>query len=124
MNVSSRPRRSSALQGTTVPNAWRATLRRGRFLFSTYLLGALAASAADEVGQQLAENSQATIWCASSGWKIRPDLPVPTATAERAVVRAARNEAEAVQIVITPHANLSSLAVSVSAFAGPRAVHG
>ncbi|MCX7007427.1 MAG: hypothetical protein NTY53_09305, partial [Kiritimatiellaeota bacterium] len=84
------------------------------------LLCSVAGFAADTIGQKLAENAQATFWCASSGWKIRPDLPVPTATAERAVVRAARNETEAVQIIITPHTNLSALTVSISDFTGPQ----
>jgi hypothetical protein len=84
------------------------------------LFCSVSALAADNSGQKLAENAQATIWCASSGWKIRPDAPVPTATADRAVLRAARNESEAVQVVVTPHANLAGFTVTLGELTGPQ----
>lgn len=104
----------------SAPNRRR---RRPSFAWITaaqVLLCCVAASAAENIGQRLAENAQAAVWCASSGWKIRPDTPVPTATADRAVVRAARNEMEAVQIIVTPHASLAGLTVTLSDLTGPQ----
>jgi hypothetical protein len=82
------------------------------------LLCPLAHAAA--IGEKLVEVQQASIWWASSGWKIRPETPQPTATGALALVRAARNEAEAVQVIVTPRVNLAGLTVSVSDLAGPR----
>lgn len=82
--------------------------------------GTISAMGSEEVGQKLIANDQATVWWASSGWKIRPDTPLPQARAERASVQAARNEAEAVQIIVTPHTELTALTVHVSDFCGPQ----
>jgi len=93
-----------------------------QFLFTAAIAALCITSglAGEGSGQKLAENAEATLWCASSGWKIRPEAQIPTATAERAVVHAARNEAEAVQIILTPRTNLSALTVTVSDFSGPQ----
>ncbi len=88
--------------------------------FVQVLLLSASGIAADNIGTKLAEHPQASVWSASSGWKIRPDTPVPTATAGCAVIRAARNEAEAVQLIITPRTNLAGLTVSISELTGPR----
>ncbi len=54
-----------------------------------------------------------TLWSASSGSKIKPDSPAPQDKQEAIRVRAARNEAEAVQLVIRPAADLTGLSAAV-----------
>jgi hypothetical protein len=95
-----------------------ALLRRGCCLTAGLLAGLCSVSAAESIGEQLLETPQATLWWASSGWKIRPDLPVPSVTAERVLVRAARNEAEAVQVILTPRVTLTGLTMTVSDLTG------
>ena len=66
-----------------------------------------------------ASTEGAGLWWASSGWKISRDKPLPKATARAIMIRAARNEAEAVQLVIRPAAPLSSFTVHAGALTGP-----
>lgn len=54
-----------------------------------------------------------TLWSASSGSKIKPDSPAPQDKQDAIRVRAARNEAEAVQLVIRPAADLTGLSAAV-----------
>ena len=56
------------------------------------------------------------LWGASSGFKIFRDTPVPTAKAEALKLQAAANEAEAVQLVVTPTRDLADVRVET---AGP-----
>ncbi len=62
---------------------------------------------------------QAGLWWASSGWKISRGRGLPAAAGEALVIRAARNEAEAVQLVVQPVAGLKGLTVTPGALAGP-----
>ncbi len=62
------------------------------------------------------------LWWASSGWKISRDRPVPAKAGPAMLIRAARNEAEAAQLVIRPESPLRGLTVSMSDLAGPRGV--
>jgi hypothetical protein len=67
-----------------------------------------------EYGQKLpASNDKVTLWWASSGWKIHPDKSVPANAGEAIVIRAARNECEAAQLVVRPSINLKNLRVRV-----------
>ncbi len=59
------------------------------------------------------------LWRASSGWKIAQTRPAPTRQADAVQVRLARNEAEAVQFVITPQRPLTGLTVTAGDLAGP-----
>lgn len=59
------------------------------------------------------------LWRASSGWKIPRTRPAPTATAAAVELAMARNEAEAVQLVVRPTRNLSGLTVTTSDLIGP-----
>ncbi len=47
------------------------------------------------------------LWWASSGWKIGMTRPMPESSSPHAIVRAARNETEAFQLVVRPAADLA-----------------
>ena len=73
-------------------------------------------------GQRLpASTEQVGLWWASSGWKISQDKPLPSVTGQAIVIRAARNETEAVQLVVRPTFHLKDLTVRVLPIAGPGA---
>ena len=57
------------------------------------------------------------LWWASSGWKISPDKPLPKETSRAITIRMAKNETEAVQLVIRPTFNLKALTIHTSTFA-------
>ena len=72
-----------------------------------------------EMGTTVPGASDATlgVWTVSSGWKVpRLALPLPKARAERITLRAARNEAEAVQLVLSPAADLADVSVTAEGF--------
>jgi hypothetical protein len=62
---------------------------------------------------------QVGLWWASSGWKISRDKPLPRAKGQAIMIRAARNEAEAVQLVIRPTISLKALSVRAGTLTGP-----
>lgn len=69
----------------------------------------------DDYGERLtAAEAPVALWRASSGWKIPRFRRLPTATASAVRVATAANEAEAVQIVVTPRAALADARVSVA----------
>ena len=70
---------------------------------------------------QLLENraGKAGLWWASSGWKISPDKPPPTRPTSEIRIRAARNEAEAAQLVVRPAAAMKGLTLRPTALRGP-----
>ncbi|MFQ6036138.1 MAG: glycoside hydrolase domain-containing protein, partial [Sedimentisphaerales bacterium] len=54
-------------------------------------------------GEVLAESTeQVGLWWASSGWKISQDKPLPETKGPAIMIRAARNEAEAAQLIVRP----------------------
>lgn len=59
------------------------------------------------------------LWWASSGWKIPRDRALPGEKGEAVIVRAARNEAEAAQLVVRPAAALKGLTIKAGPLAGP-----
>ncbi|MFA6240253.1 MAG: glycoside hydrolase domain-containing protein [Candidatus Hydrogenedentales bacterium] len=59
------------------------------------------------------------LWAASSGWKVSQDRPVPNTATDALVVRAARNEVEAVQLVISPTVNVHNLRIMAASLNGP-----
>jgi len=61
----------------------------------------------------------AALWWASSGWKISRFRPPPTAVADAVRIRAARNEAEAAQLVIRPKRTIKNFRVTAEALSGP-----
>ena len=60
-------------------------------------------------------NDALALWGVSSGFKIFRDTPVPAATTDALRLKAAANEAEAVQLVVTPKRDIADLRVE----AGP-----
>ena len=64
--------------------------------------------------------AEVALWGASSGWKIGRQWPVPEQAADAILIRAARNEAEAAQLVIRPAAPLHDLTLTVTELTGKR----
>ena len=64
-------------------------------------------------------SEKAGLWWTSSGWKISPAKSLPKAKSQAILIRAARNEAEATQLVIRPAGPLKGLTVSKGALTGP-----
>jgi hypothetical protein len=64
-----------------------------------------------------ASNDKVGLWWTLSGWKIGPDKPLPKATSNAIIVRAARNEAEAVQLVVRPTVDLKDFTIKPLTFA-------
>jgi hypothetical protein len=59
------------------------------------------------------------VWWCESPWKIHPRRPSPQATSVGASLAAARNDREAVQIVLRPTRDLKRLTAAVGALHGP-----
>ena len=71
-------------------------------------------------GQALPGSSaRADLWWAHSGWKISRRRPAPRHQGRAVVIRAAKNEAEAAQLVIRPSRPLEGFHVRVGPLAGP-----
>lgn len=71
-------------------------------------------------GASLPEQSpKSALWWCSSGWKVSRQRPAPAAHSDAVLVRAARNEAEAVQLVLRPRVDIRGLTVRISSLAGP-----
>jgi hypothetical protein len=71
-------------------------------------------------GERLAASSgQVGLWWASSGWKIGRDRDLPQTAGAAVVIRAAKNEAEAAQLVVRPVNGLKGLVLKAGALAGP-----
>jgi hypothetical protein len=93
---------------------------------SVFALLAAAQSRADDYlscstcGERLpAPNEQVGLWWASSGWKIGQERDLPQAVGTAVVIRAAKNEAEAAQLVVRPANGLKGLALKAGTLAGP-----
>ena len=69
-------------------------------------------------GQRL-DDGPMGLWWASSGWKVSRTRPRPKAKGEAITIRAARNEAEAAQLVVRPTADLRGLTVQCGKLIGP-----
>jgi len=75
---------------------------------------------AKEFGSLLPGSSeQVGLWWASSGWKVGLHRPLPQERSQAVLLRSARNEAEAVQLVIRPARELVNLTVQVTDLSGP-----
>lgn len=71
-------------------------------------------------GEQLPGSTGAvTLWWAASGWKIPPERIRPARESPEVRVALARNEAEAVQLVVGPAENLRGLRVETADLIGP-----
>jgi len=69
-----------------------------------------------------ASTEQVGLWWASSGWKISRDKPVPETAGRALTIRAARNEAEAAQLVVRPTFPLNGLTIRTGVLTGPDGV--
>ena len=71
-------------------------------------------------GERLpSEGGRAELWWASSGWKVSRIRPAPAAPGRAVRIRAARNEAEAAQVVVRPWTPLKGFTARAEALAGP-----
>jgi hypothetical protein len=71
-------------------------------------------------GQTLpASTEQVGLWWASSGWKVSQDKSLPEATVSAIAICAARNETEAVQLVVRPTVSLADFTIRSTALSGP-----
>jgi hypothetical protein len=62
---------------------------------------------------------QVGLWWAQSGWKTSQTRPLPKATGKAVLVRAAKNEVDAAQLVVRPTAALSGFLAKGGALRGP-----
>jgi hypothetical protein len=70
-------------------------------------------------GERLpASTDRAGLWWCPSGWKVSRTRPAPEAKGQAIVIRAARNEAEAAQVVVRPAGTLRGFTVKAEALAG------
>ena len=65
-------------------------------------------------------SAQVKLWWASSGWKISPDKTAPETKGRAVVIRAARNEAEAAQLVIRPAKAIPNVRIEATDLKGPK----
>jgi hypothetical protein len=71
-------------------------------------------------GERLPASSGAVgLWWASPGWKVSRTRPAPDKTGEAVVIGAARNETEAVQLVVRPAKALKGFLARAEALKGP-----
>ena len=67
----------------------------------------------------LGSGKAAGLWWTSSGWKVSRSRPVPEKTGEAMVIRAAKNEVEAAQLVVRPEKRLKGFLARAEALKGP-----
>jgi hypothetical protein len=84
-----------------------ASAQTSDYFNATY--GELLPSSTEQVG----------LWWASSGWKISKDKPRPKAKSQAIVICAARNEAEAAQLVVRPTINIKDVKILPKALNEP-----
>ena len=70
-------------------------------------------------GALLSTDGTAALWSAESEWKIPLHRPLPVAKGQKLSLFAARNESEAVQLVVTPNHDLTGVNLAVSDLQGP-----
>ena len=71
-------------------------------------------------GQRLAASTNdVPLWWASSGWKVSRTRPVPRRKGKTVLIRAARNETEAAQLVVRPERVLTGFIATPGALTGP-----
>ncbi len=73
-----------------------------------------------EYGRRLAQSHDGVrLWWASSGWKISQDRPVPNGKDDAIAVCLAKNESEAVQLVVNPKRGLQNFIAAPARLRGP-----
>ncbi len=84
-----------------------------------FAAGAGAAIRDADYGERLSEpTAEVALWWASSGWKVGRTKEVPQRAGDAVAVSAARNEAESVQLVVTPRRELRGLRVTCTPLTG------
>ena len=78
---------------------------------------------ADDFGELLSTDAGVDVWWAASGWKVSTTRQSPTKRGPAMHVAAARNEAEAAQLVLRPQQVLRDLVVHVTDLIGPEGEH-
>jgi len=73
----------------------------------------------DARGERLASTGAADVWWTASGWKVNRGQAAPEDEADAVLIRAARNEAEAAQIVVRPRQALCGFRAASGALTGP-----
>lgn len=70
---------------------------------------------------ELLPGSTATtgLWWASSGWKVSRTRPLPEKSGQALLIRAARGEAEAAQLIVRPEEELRALTATTGNLTGP-----
>ena len=74
---------------------------------------------ADAYGELLAADGEVDVWWASSGWKVSTTRQAPANRGPALRIEAARNEAEAAQLILRPRRDLLDLTVRVTDLVGP-----
>jgi hypothetical protein len=64
-------------------------------------------------------NQQLVLWWCSSGWKVSPSRPAPKQAGNAIRINAAKNEAEAAQLVVFPYREIKTFQASVTELKGP-----
>lgn len=70
-------------------------------------------------GEKLSSDDDVELWWASSGWKVARSRPAPGKKGSSVRISAARNEAEAAQLVIRPGKAVRGLTAAASDLKGP-----
>ena len=73
----------------------------------------------DTVSEETGTAGAVALWSASSGWKVSRTRNVPAASGKGLHLALARNEREAVQLVVSPQTPLHGVTLSASALRGP-----
>ncbi|MBN2308670.1 MAG: DUF4091 domain-containing protein [Candidatus Hydrogenedentes bacterium] len=104
---------------------------RNAFVLTVALcLVGMAAAAADandgcilfdaSYGERLpGSTDEVGLWWASSGWKVSKTRPIPKQSGRAIEISAARNEAEAAQLIVRPAKGLTGFLATSGALAGP-----
>jgi hypothetical protein len=108
---------------------WRRVVGKLVFGAAVYGLCLLAASAnagndycynRADYGQKLEGGAgDVAVWCCEAMWKVAQQRPVPEAVTSAASLSAARNDFEAVQVVVRPKNALKQLTAAMSDLTGP-----
>ena len=75
-----------------------------------------------DYGHQLAgvSSSQVGVWCCQAAWKVPPQRVLPTASCAAVQLSAARNDFEAVQVIVRPLQTLTGLTATAGDLRGPK----
>jgi len=94
-----------------------------RFVFFAVLVGVVPAGpgfGGEPFGEVLpSRDGGVVLWWCSSGWKVAPDQAAPEAKGDSILIRAARGEVEAAQLVFRPGRDLGAVSPYMTELEGP-----